>query len=64
MSEVKENIEAVKRDTTSLPVPFKRTTKNILIGLQGQFITKHKRKITLADMAGIVIEKTIKHFKL
>ena len=61
-NEIKENFE-VEKTVKKLPVPInsKRTHKTLVI-VQGEYQARYSRKITLADMAGLVLDKTIKHF--
>lgn len=60
-SEVKENFE-VEKTVKRLPVPFKKRTRKILITLQGEYQARYGKKIILADMAGLALDQTIKHF--
>lgn len=66
MSEVKKMPEKRVRGkrVVRLNVPILReTTHPILVGLQGAYQEKHRTKIRLDDMAGVVLEKTIQFYE-
>lgn len=60
MAEIKETVAEEKR-VKRLPVPFDSTSMRTLIGLQGAYQQKYKRKIDRADLAGIIIAKALKN---
>jgi hypothetical protein len=60
MAEIKETVEEEKR-VKRLPVPFDDKSMKILIGLQGDYQSKYKRKIDRADLAGIIMAKALKN---
>lgn len=60
-TEVKENFEVEKTVRTS-PVPLSKRTRKALVTLQGEYQARYNKKITLADMAGMVLDRTIKNF--
>ena len=60
MDEIKE-IVGEENGVKRLTVPFDSKSMRILIGLQGAYQSKHKRKITRANLAGIIIAKALKN---
>lgn len=53
-----------KKAEKRLPVPIDPDSDTLLVNLQGQYQVKYNQKIHKADMAGIVLNKTIKGFVL
>lgn len=62
MSEPEKGI-AVKGGS-KLPIPYTKARKKTLVSLQGEYQIKHKRKITVTDLAAAVFDEGLKTYRI